>query len=354
MTSEQNKTVVISDVHMGDGAKFSWFLPPYSEALAAMLTGVATDPTVGELVILGDLFDLWLYPVDVVPLTVAQIATANPLCTQALQKCVACLPNVYYIAGNHDMGVLAHDLAPFNCGSKSMQWITPEAYSAKYKNRRHLEHGHAADMFNAPDPAADTVAGYPLGYFITRLVASAANQSAVWDALKNLLQAISGTQRALGPAVLAVPTASEFLVQAIISLLELLAEVPDTARIRFADSSIDNKYTVGDIKRHYGSLLPTWMQRYPDPSQLLSAMLSGFLSKGLDWYAKLLLSVPLPPKVLVMGHTHHADMEGAYDNSGCWCVPSALGHGDPAPSYVVIVGDTATVLHWASQSPNAT
>jgi hypothetical protein len=130
-----------------------------------------------------------------------------------------------------------------------------------------------------------------------------------------------------------------FFVQAIITVLEKLARVQDGTPIRFIESKLDNKYTVGDIKSHYGSLYSTWLRKYPDPEEFLSAMLAGFLPSGLDWYAKKLLSSNAPPKFVVMGHTHHAESGSGYDNDGCWCLPRSLGHGDATPNYVVIAGE---------------
>ena len=122
--------------------------PLTRKTVAAVLHKVANDASVEELVFLGDLFDLWLYPIDVVPWSISRIIAANPSITQALQQCTRNLANVYYLTGNHDMPVKAHDLLPFNSGGKSIQLISPEWYRAKYQGRRHLEHGHAVDMFN--------------------------------------------------------------------------------------------------------------------------------------------------------------------------------------------------------------
>lgn len=100
---------------------------------------------------MDDLFDLWLYPLNVVPWTVGQIIEANPLITEALQRCVQKVSNMYYIAGNHDMGIIQKDLEPFNSGGKKIQLISADDYNTKYKNLRHLEHGHAVDIFDAPN-----------------------------------------------------------------------------------------------------------------------------------------------------------------------------------------------------------
>jgi len=126
---------------MSNGENYSWFRPPYPDYVSKMLNSIANDSSVGELVLLGDLFDLWVYPLNVVPLTVSQIIQANPSVTKAFQKCVQNIANVYYMTGNHDMGVKAIDLQPFSYSGKSIQLISPEGYNRKYENKRHLEHG---------------------------------------------------------------------------------------------------------------------------------------------------------------------------------------------------------------------
>jgi UDP-2,3-diacylglucosamine pyrophosphatase LpxH len=341
------KTIVISDIHMSNGAGYSWFLPPYPGQLTAMLNRTGNDSSVEELVLLGDVFDLWLYPLDVTPWTVSQILAANHLVTQALRQCVRKIPNVYYMNGNHDMKVVPSDLQPLSSGGKNIQMVTPDWYNAKYQNQRHLEHGHGVDMLNAQDTSGDTLGGYPLGFFIMRLIATAEDQSAVWHALHALMQGFGATHRAMGPAAVDVLSVGSFFVQATITVLEKLARVQDGTPIRFIESELDNKYTVGDIKNHYGSLYSTWFRKYPDPEEFLSAMLAGFLPNGLDWYAKQLISSNASPKVMVMGHTHHAESRSGYDNDGSWCLPRPLGHGDATPNYVVIVGQTATLVPWA-------
>ena len=337
-------TIVLSDMHISNGEKYTWFLPPYPAQLTQMLNQIAGDSSVAEVVLLGDLFDLWLYPLDVVPWTVAQIAEADPEVTSALRKVVANVPAVYFMNGNHDMELTSGDLQILDSGGKSIQLITAEAYNAKYENLRHLEHGHAVDMFNAPDPSGDTIAGYPLGYFITRLVATAANQSLVWQLLQKLLQAMGATYLALSATAPAVPASGSFLVIAIIDLLKTLAEVNDATSIRFQESELDNKVTVGDIREQYGSLFITWLLRYG--RRIMDPMLVGFLADGLDWYARQIQSSSPCPNVIVMGHTHHAESATSYDNDGCWCIPSALGHGDATPYYVQILGNTATLIKW--------
>jgi UDP-2,3-diacylglucosamine pyrophosphatase LpxH len=226
------KTIVISDIHISNGAAYSWFLPPYPLFLTEMLTDIAQDSTVAELVLLGDVFDLWLYPLDVVPWTVDQILAANPGITGALRQCVGNIPNVYYMNGNHDMDVTVADLEGLKSGNKSVQLVTPDQYGSIHQYQRRLEHGHAVDMFSAPDPADDTIQGYPLGYFIARMVATAADQSAAWEALKLILQSLGTTHRALAPHQLEIRAMGSLFVEAIIALMEKLADIDDGWGIR--------------------------------------------------------------------------------------------------------------------------
>jgi UDP-2,3-diacylglucosamine pyrophosphatase LpxH len=345
----RDTTIVISDIHIANGQKYSWFLPPYPAKLVQMLNQVAGDPSVAEVVLLGDLLDLWLYPVDVVPWTAAQIMEANPDVSTAIRNVVANVPVVYFMNGNHDMELSTADLQVFNSGGKSIQWTAPAAYSALYGNQRHLEHGNAVDMFNAPDPSSDTIEGYPFGYFVTRLVATAANQSLVWALLQKLLQAIGRTYLAFAPGAVRAPESGAFLIIAMVDLLEKLAEVNDDTPIRFQESPLDDRITVGSLRNYYGNLFITWLSQYG--LDIMNPMLAGFLSDGLDWYAQKLQANSPAPQVIVMGHTHHAESKTTYGNDGCWCIPSALGHGDAAPAYAQIIGNTGTVIPWNPTNP---
>jgi len=342
----QQKTIVISDLHISNGAEYSWFVPPYPDSLTRLLNQIAKDSEVGELILLGDVFDLWLYPIHVVPWTVDRIIQQNQSVADALRQCVRKIPNVYYMNGNHDMGVVEKDLQQLSVDGKGIELISPDWYNAKYQGRRHLEHGHAVDMFNAPDGSDDAVDGYPLGFFITRLVATASVQNEVWWALRKLCQAFGALHKAVQPEAGAVPAMHSALVEGIIYALAKVARVDDKTRIRFSEPSLDNQYTVGDIKSHYGSLYRTWRMRFSDPEEFLSAMLVSLIRDGLGWYAKKLLLQTPSPKCVVMGHTHNSQADGGYDNDGSWCVSASLGHGDAHSSYVEIVGDTAQLIPW--------
>lgn len=177
----RTKNIIISDVHLSDGATpYSWFKD--DSALKGFLSKPAKRADVKELVLLGDFFDLWLYPVNVKPWTVQQViqqwSSGADSVIGVLKECADKLPNVFYIKGNHDMSVTAADLTPV---IPKIKYITCDQYNTDHANELHVEHGHLIDMFNAPDISGDAIKGLPFGYFITRLMATAQNHDTVWD-----------------------------------------------------------------------------------------------------------------------------------------------------------------------------
>ena len=341
-----DKTIVMSDLHVSNGAAYSWCIPQTLKQICDMLQRVATDNDVGELVFLGDLIDMWLYPLDVVPLTASGIwaLDANRDFVRAIRRCVE-NKEVYYLPGNHDMGVTEAELMPLSSGGKSIHLIHMEDYR-KLHPERHLEHGHAVDMFNAvPTASEDTIGGLPLGFFITRLVATSHDHENSRRALHDVLSAHALKLRAaefddrdmLG----------QLLVTVIVDALSLKAKVNDAARIRFSDPDLDGRnIVVGDIKRHYGDLLSTWHAKLHDTEAVIESMLTAVRDDGLDWYAKELEKSPHPPKLIVFGHTHHSETESPYLNDGCWC-------RQQGQSYVEITPGSASVIPWASVSTTA-
>ncbi len=210
-------------------------------------------------------------------------------------------------------------------------------------------------MFNAPDTSGDTIGGYPLGYFITRLVATAEDQGRVWKALKQVYERLAVmirefeppesavALRAIEPQRFAIRLFGHFAVGLIVDCLETLADVDDDTTIHFPAGELnDRRYTVGDIRTNYSTLFESWYDKYP-VGKLLRSMLA---THDLGWYADDLVSANPARKVVVMGHTHTSVEGSPYDNDGCWCIAESLGHGDSDPTYVEIDRDTGTVVHW--------
>lgn len=330
------RIAIISDIHMSNNAAYSWFKDQQAVVLIKMLNNAADNNQLDELVLLGDAFDLWLYPMNEPPCTFEEIiqywsqyvpsgakSTAKTV-IDALKRCIKNLPKVYYINGNHDMLVTKEQAESISSGGKHLLWTTPQAYK-KDDYRLHAEHGSGVDMFNAPDKNSDTLNGMPLGYYITRLVATATDQAEKWQKLESMLhnfhkihllgaQQVTKTDQELGEILV------HTIIDALMADLWIHGEhVHENSEFVFADKS--QNVTIGQVKDSYHSLFGEWYTG--DLEELLNNMLVCTRQNGLDWYAKKLLESKPLLQVVVFGHTHHGEQEnvnnGVYGNDGCWC-----------------------------------
>ncbi|MGN6758620.1 MAG: metallophosphoesterase, partial [Thermomicrobiales bacterium] len=150
-------TIVISDIHIGNNYKTCWYQQsvhePYMLALLDyILQNANTGNTpINRLILLGDLFDFWTYPPDMIPPTIDEILAANPNLFASggkLGQVVEALHgNVQYIHGNHDITLTQEDLNRIPTGQYKIQLLPdmyPDASGVLFT------HGHLGTMFNAP------------------------------------------------------------------------------------------------------------------------------------------------------------------------------------------------------------
>lgn len=324
---------VISDMHISNNADYSWFKNEQASNLIKMLNYAADSSEFDELLILGDAFDLWLYPLNVAPCTFDNVisqwnntgSSSDGSVIKALENCVKNLPNVFYINGNHDMQVTKEQVESINSGDKHIQWTTPQSYMQRYDNRLHVEHGNAVDMFNAVDTSSDTLNGLPLGYYITRLVATSTDHQSKLEQLgehlfsfhkEHLLGAglEEGIDNELG----------KYFVHSMIDFLMVDLWIKDkrvTDKTEFVFADPGKNVTIGQLKDTYHTLLGKW--HTGSWENLLDNILVCARQDGLDWYARRLLNENTPPQAVVFGHTHHRETKtynsNEYGNDGCWC-----------------------------------
>jgi UDP-2,3-diacylglucosamine pyrophosphatase LpxH len=182
----RTKRIFISDIHMGDDRSMSgdhpycWFMKNV-DTLAGFLEEQRKAPDVKEVVILGDLFDDWVIPTDIKPLT-----SFNNICSNknnekiiASMRALAADPDVKlaYVPGNHDMCMHNADMAQTRWFVETVfpgiRYICDSQGPVGTYNLGTIaaEHGHKYALFNAPWKNPDFDCFLPLGYFISRLVA---------------------------------------------------------------------------------------------------------------------------------------------------------------------------------------
>ncbi|HET6461909.1 MAG TPA: metallophosphoesterase [Syntrophales bacterium] len=184
--AKRTKRIFISDIHLGD-AKCMGGLHPYGwfkkniPVLAEFLDDQLNAPDVKEMVILGDLFDMWVLPVNYDPLISFANISSNPANKLVIDKLktLATTPDVKlaYVPGNHDMGM---DTGAILKTRKFMETTFPGIrffcnstipWGIYNVGTLAAEHGSRYCLFNSPDiwTAKDTF--LPLGYFISRIAA---------------------------------------------------------------------------------------------------------------------------------------------------------------------------------------
>lgn len=304
----RTKRIFISDIHLGTGKAWDWYQKSnHDKYLLALLDKVRKDKTVKDLVLLGDIFDLWLCPYDQAPPTIKDILEHNAVVINALKRCVQSITNVFYVNGNHDMRVSSRDLKDIRWGRKRIRCIRRYHGGLLY-----AEHGHRFAMFNARDNMHDPTEGLPLGYFVTRLVSGSRDYespAAMFSYVDDLLEAAFTTQ-----------TLSESLIEALAERLSLPDGV-DT-KVKMAGRP---DISLREVQRRYSKLFDRWTEKFGYRYALKS--IQGEMG-SLGWFADRLCKKD-GFRVVVFGHTHSAEVDvdepwffgddRVYVNSGTWC-----------------------------------
>ena len=204
----------------------------------------------------------------------------------------------------------------------------PGMFFQSAEQRGHIlryQHGHEYAMFNAPDRHHDPELSLPLGYFITRIMATGA-----WPAGPKIPQPMGDDLlEALGPQKLAA------------SVVEAVAEeagLPSTTPIILPG---DRSVTVGEVKDRYADLYDRWAEEVGH-GMALKALLAefGYLSDLADHITK-----DGNARVVVFGHDHQAALDKdswfgddrIYANCGTWI-------GDDDPTFVRYRHDDPKVI----------
>lgn len=348
-SGKRNKIVVLSDIHIGpknaNGQPAGWFYGIYEIYLTIILFKISMDRRVKELVFLGDLFDTWIYALDERPETIPEIIEKwkSALFMAPLLKCIKTCGAVYYIPGNHDMNVTQADISALTVDGKSLRVVTAGEYN-KHHHLEHgttliMEHGNDADFFNAPDHDADTVQGFPFGYFVSRFV-SAADDFDVDFVFQETYAKILGAEFVGKKGEEAEHRAGKLFIDLFVDALMVYAnrkrddgdKINNHTLVKMPDGLKD--VHVSDIKEKYSSLLAAWLKDHQTYMFAVAGKngLNRYARKKFGeknwklWWKRLFLNQK-PELIVVMGHTHFSlqerimnrEKQGIYANTGCMC-----------------------------------
>lgn len=310
------KTVFVSDIHLGAKRtplpgryQYDWLSPGESDSFADFINHIGDN--VGmyeELVILGDMFDTWICPVDEIPPTVKEIAAAHPRVIASLKELEGKLP-VLYFPGNHDMEVTENDIT--NLFGNAVTYGGRAQFNSQFRNGRILaEHGSAYTLFNAPDPVSDPARRLPIGYFISRIVAT--HEAKTGNDRRHVFSYIDDMLEALGPQTLAT---------SVLAALSEEAGLGDNAKIKMGGAT-NGEMTIEQAKQKYANIYQQWEQRGSGVAfKALMAEIS-YLGDIADNLCK-----SSGTRVVIFGHTHMKEVDKdswfvddrIYANCGTWC-----------------------------------
>jgi len=325
----------LSDAHISHVPKlppgkydYTWLQQKDANALGNFLNHLNGRKDVEEVIFIGDLFDNWVIPVDVEPPTIEEIIrkrkkSGDPLIMAMLELCrnpeirVVCLP------GNHDMELSAEVVEKhFGRGSDpgkrggmvfggTAVW---NAGSSVYRSSRlRAEHGSAHAMFNAPDPMNNPSTRLPLGYYISRVVATKTYNTGHGD--RHWWTYVDDMLEAVGP--------DRFASCVFEALLEE-ARLPRDAEIVMPKRGGQVvKVNAAHISEKYGNLYDQWKERVGAGLAFKSILAEiGYLDDAADRLCK-----KNDTNIVIFGHSHGWELDKdswfvedrVYANCGTWC-----------------------------------
>jgi hypothetical protein len=193
---------------------------------------------------------------------------------------------VFHVDGNHDMHVGQADRdAVFGTGVAT--WIPQYDAGLLY-----AEHGSRFAMFNARDELHDPTDGFPLGYFITRILASSDKE---YDRPGSVIRYVDD----LLEAAITTSTLAE-------SVIEALAELTGKhSSDTFEMPGARQKLTIAQVQKKYAPLFQRWSEKF-GPRYAMQAIMGEMGSLG--WFADRLCKQN-GYRIVVLGHTHASEVD---------------------------------------------
>lgn len=309
--SNKKMTLFISDIHMGPGEKWDWFDaakegPKLIKFFEYVTKRYSTRRDIKEIVLLGDVFDLWVCPHDKTPHTFLDICNSQKMVIDSIKEMAEKVP-VLYVNGNHDYQVGADDIK--NAFDGRVKYL-----GQRYQRGNILAiHGHQHALFNRPDPKnGGPTLRIPLGYYITRMYTTLGKSR---KSKANLMfQVIDESFQVLGP---------EKLPESVLDVLkDAILCSKDIDVKTFNMGHICREQSFDDVRDRYQNLYDDWLKAvgFWQSVQMIMCELNR-----LGTIADQLCRDGI--EIVVMGHSHDTKTDKdhligrdrIYANCGYWC-----------------------------------
>ncbi len=312
----KKKTLFVSDIHLGAGKKWDWFDPEIEGPKLIKFFEYVTArqskrKDIKEIVLLGDVFDLWVCPHDKEPHTFDQIIDTHADIIGVIKKMSDTVRTIY-VNGNHDYQVTEEDINRAFDG-KVMH------IGNRYQRGNILAiHGHEYALFNRPDPKnGGPRLRLPLGYYITRLHTTLGKKRGAKAGL--IFQIIDESFQVMGPEKL-----PESVLDALKDTVEMITDENTGEKYNVKDFTMGHicaDQEFGVVRDRYGNLYDDWKKSvgFWKSTQMIMCELNH-----LGGIADQLCRDGI--NIVVMGHSHDTKMDKdwipknrIYANCGFWC-----------------------------------
>jgi predicted phosphodiesterase len=328
--------VALSDVHIGNGTPTCWYQSRvHDPRLSAVFAWIlAQRDSIREVVLLGDIFELWTYPPSMQPPSMGEIIRANPRMLGPggpLAAVVRAFPNqVRLLLGNHDGTLTRADIDELNgsLGGNLSRGERIELVGAGTRlvtgasgKRTVFTHGHHSCMFNAPDGRSkwDTI---PIGHFVTRAISYQLSRTLPPG---HTAADTSNSGNPTGVDLSGVVKAWNRRDDLAAFLIEYICKVTGMPRTMPIVMPGGKRATAQEAARVFAGLFTLWLGRLGRPMDALRAANADWGGgDDLAFFAQR-LAMQTASDLAVMGHTHSAvagvDVSPVdYVNTGYECV----------------------------------
>jgi UDP-2,3-diacylglucosamine pyrophosphatase LpxH len=299
------KIIFISDLHMGMGKSYEWLSDAESMAVGECLDYLSEQADVEQLVLLGDVADNNVWPIDRMPPSFGDILAdiTNKTVVQAVRKFHTNRKKVTYLRGNHDIDIQDADIQ--NAFGEQTE-IVDDAVKF-HDGKLHAEHGHKHFMWTSPDTRQENRYGIlPVGYFLSRIAVTSflKYNRKTKPLFKMLKDAVREALRA------------NCISDAVLNFMMEQSGLDDHSTIIMRDGS---RPTLAEIKQNYHGILDRWNVKRPNESFINQTLSMGSFKEELCQRHGV--------RTVIIGHTHerivekivlnNRESENIYANSDC-------------------------------------
>lgn len=305
------KIVAISDIHLGAYGQND---SAVADAAVALIYKVMLVDGASELVLLGDIFDLWEHPLDSKPpASLRELFSGSPALQQfgAKIRTIAYTAGktVTYVRGNHDDMVSAADVAA--CIAPNIRLVDEYIVDGIV-----FAHGHKYDLANAPVPGK----AHPIGYYVARCVATAGYAHEKTTTVEKAMKARGDAAHLLMKSVANLHDAARYMWTSI--LHEVLGAAPNGRTFVQENGSSSTLGAVITEHKNTPAILDG------EFAKLGVKMATGHLINAMcgeyKFWGKWLCS-KYGAKMCVFGHTHRWDMDTATGLFNCGRIAADKG-----------------------------